>query len=373
MKLLLSILLGIFSYIVPKKKNLIAFLPWHDPWKFKGNVKNLFIYIFDYSNKFETVWITKDKNTIKNLNALNYPVTVNKFSIFWNLLRARNIVIDGTINWLSFGRFKFIQLWHGTGFKHVGLLNQHLSGINYVINENHYAKYSLIIATSEIDKEFMRDSFNNDNVKITGTPRVDEFLIKFRFKNRFKENFQLAQFNNIILYAPTFRDVGEFNPFSRNFLEQLHEWLLDNNYLFLLKRHPYESKSKIIKNKYSNIRDITLNGFDNHELLSITDVLISDYSSIPTDFVLCEKPVIFYTYDYLDYLKNCRSFYYNLKEILPGPFVENEEELLDYMKNLEWFNDEQYQLKYQKFINNFHKYTDGESCKRILSEINSLK
>ena len=77
----------------------------------------------------------------------------------------------------------------------------------------------------------------------------------------------------------------------------------------------------------------------------ITDLLISDYSGIITDFVITDKPVILYMYDFQLYLENCRSMYFDLEEILPKPFVFKEEDLLEKIINSDWTKDKKAELK----------------------------
>lgn len=96
-----------------------------------------------------------------------------------------------------------------------------------------------------------------------------------------------------------------------------------------------------------------------------TDILITDYSSIVTDFILTERPIIFYFFDYEDYINHSRKFYYDLLSILPGPFAYDEWELYNLLLNIDWFQDPNYIKRYQAFINMFHEYKDGRSCLRL--------
>ena len=108
-------------------------------------------------------------------------------------------------------------------------------------------------------------------------------------------------------------------------------------------------------------------------LLLITDVLISDYSSISTDFVLTGRPIFIYAYDLQDYMNNCRSIYYNITEVLPQPFLHTDMELLAAIKDENFSDKPITKASYNKFQTLFHKYLDGNSSNRVVEEVLKLK
>jgi CDP-ribitol ribitolphosphotransferase / teichoic acid ribitol-phosphate polymerase len=279
-------------------------------------------------------------------------------------------VLDAAIGKLAFGNFKLIQLWHGTGFKNIGLRTDTYSRKDIIVKRNEYNKYEFIIASSEKDKKFYEDCFEIENVEITGLPRNDRLL--YNDNNGYiNDDINVNEYKKVILYAPTFRDKHSIIPFSDSFYIKLQSWLVKMNYVFLIKKHPADDKLSI-PNSYKSIIDITNTSGDIQEILPLTDILISDYSSIVVDYLLLDKPIIFYTYDFDYYISKNRSFYYDLKEILPGPFIFNSSDLLTQLKNEKWFQDHHYRLKYKRFKNEFHKYTDFNSTSRVCKLINDL-
>jgi CDP-glycerol glycerophosphotransferase len=105
---------------------------------------------------------------------------------------------------------------------------------------------------------------------------------------------------------------------------------------------------------------------DIQEVLIHSDILITDYSSVCFDFALTGRPIIYYPYDFGDYLQYSRKFYIDYFTEMPGPFAKNARELLDLIVNWNnWFEDYDYQVKYQKFIQRFQTYKDGNSCDRL--------
>lgn len=357
------------SYLIPKDKNLYLFTS-HDGDKFKGNPRYLYKY---FQDKKKVVWITNNKklkNELLNLG-INAVYTFSARGI-WSTLRAKYIIVDSSIlgpfalGFLAFlGNFRIIQTWHGTGWKNTGLLDPNCATkMARLYSKAIFKSFYLMLASSEMDQEQFRKSFGTDKVVITGLPRNDVFFNnKLRFRD-YKTELKLYQYKKVILYAPTFRETQDANPFDIDFLQKIDDWLERKNYILLIKKHPYDKSLKVGSN-YRRIWDVTEKVDDIQELLICSDILISDYSSVVTDFVITNRPIIFYMYDLEKYVKNCRSFYYNIYEILPGPFAYNQEELFTLLKDMSWFDDPDYKIKYERFRDMFHKYKDGKSCERV--------
>jgi len=114
-----------------------------------------------------------------------------------------------------------------------------------------------------------------------------------------------------------------------------------------------------------------VNNVDTYELLARTHILIADYSSVYFDFLLTEKPIIFAPFDYENYIKNDREFYYDYDEVTPGPKCKDWDDVLDWIakftKNPSLFLQERIAMK-----NRFHQYQDGQNCKRVYEKITEL-
>ena len=104
---------------------------------------------------------------------------------------------------------------------------------------------------------------------------------------------------------------------------------------------------------------------DINDLYIISDLLITDYSSVFFDYSVLKRPIIFYMYDLEDYKHNLRDFYIDLKE-LPGPIVEKEKDLI---KAIEKSKDFKVDAKYKKFNDRFTYLEDGEASKRVVNKI----
>ena len=107
---------------------------------------------------------------------------------------------------------------------------------------------------------------------------------------------------------------------------------------------------------------------DIQELLSISDFLISDYSSLIFDYAMTKRPCFLYTPDVDDYISNDRNLYFDIKE-LPFISVKNNEELISHIAS---FDHENYQHKLDEFLKDIGSYEDGHACEKVLELIDEV-
>ena len=105
---------------------------------------------------------------------------------------------------------------------------------------------------------------------------------------------------------------------------------------------------------------------DINELYIISDILVTDYSSVFFDYANLKRPIIFYMYDLKEYQCEIRDFYIDLDE-LPGPIIEREEDLINSIKNIKEYN-KKYNDKYVKFSKKYNYLDDGQAAKRVVEE-----
>jgi len=382
----LNISLFILSYLIPKNKNLYLFGSGSGV-SFKGNPKYLYLYSLVNKCSCNIYWITKSENVHTTFTGKKYPV-IKLHSIigFWRILRAKYLIIDQSAEDIYyvgsiFGNFNFIQTWHGTPLKKIWYhlredgkgIGKHrgISGFIPIVLSKKIGifsscKYKLILSPSKDVSNILTKASLNKNVKLVGYPRNDVLFNKKLIFENYKEKLNLRNHRKVILYCPTFRDNYEsVKPFSDEFFKDLNSYLKKKGDVFLIKKHPFE-KNINTPNHLSNIKDVSSVVEDVQELLVFTDILITDYSSVFFDFILLDRPIIYYSYDFEEYLENCRGMYYEYYKEMPGPFAKNENELLDLIETADkWFNGEEYQMKYKKFKDKFNYYQDGKSCERL--------
>ena len=107
---------------------------------------------------------------------------------------------------------------------------------------------------------------------------------------------------------------------------------------------------------FSDFREI-------NDLLLVTDILITDYSSVCFEFGILNKPMLFFAFDVEEYIKE-RDFYYDYFEFIPGPLVKNSEEIVHRIKTKQFEME-----KIPPFIDYFFKNTLGNASSTVVNEV----
>ena len=110
--------------------------------------------------------------------------------------------------------------------------------------------------------------------------------------------------------------------------------------------------------KYSDIADLYL----------ISDICITDYSSVFFDYANLRRPILFFTYDLEKYRDVLRGFYISIEDDVPGPLLFTNEEIVDAVKNIDKI-EEQYRDKYDQFYERFCSFDDGHAAERIVERV----
>lgn len=382
--------------IIPKDKKIWIFGAWQGD-KYSDNSRYFYEYLIknNLNKNFKVVWITNNKEIINNSN-VETVYLANSFRGIWYKLRAG--VVFYTNGMYDFGRIDLskgaykVALWHGMPLKRIYFAsNKYIKYSKWqkILRKIKNALYSnidrdLTISTSKEMSKNLKECFRieDNEIIITGQPRndllvckekikIEEILsnVKFKYKKKFEK---------IITYMPTYRE----NPILSNGLKEniislvknnrLKEELKNKNVLLIIKLH-YLMELKI-SDKNENI--IFLRDKDiecTQKLLKITDILITDYSSVFMDFILQKnKNLIFYGFDSEKYFENDTGLFYKYENIFDG-IIKTEVELINKIKELlntnesntkkinEFFNKEskdfnsfseklyEYLLKYLKF------------------------
>ncbi|MDD6226103.1 MAG: CDP-glycerol glycerophosphotransferase family protein [bacterium] len=267
---------------------------------------------------------------------------------------------------------KLIQLWHACGaFKTFGFTRLSKPMGSPQKTRNHRS-YDYVTVSSSYCKKCHSEGFGipTDNVVPTGIPRTDVFFDE-QYKEKARADFYEKHPNfigkKIVLFAPTFRGMVKETAFYPTEMFDLEEVCskLPDDYVFIVKHHPFVSDKQPIPKKYAD-RVIDLSQ-DNelNDLLFVTDVIITDYSSLVFEASLLNIPMIFYVFDLEKYI-NERDFYFDFKLYAPGKIVYSQNELIDSIKN-EDYNTE----KIEPFADMFFDYRDGKSTERVTKLIYS--
>jgi len=348
-------------------KNIICFGSMMGK-EFIDNPKYLFLYLKSHSN-YNPYWFTSSRKVYNDLKKKGYSVIYNySFKAIKILKRAGYIIAAWGINIdfipISFSKDSIIiHTWHGHQFKKI------LADIGEPIENPEI--YNYLISPSKTINKYLVSAFqiNPNKIIITGLPRNDIlFGAEKDFKAKIKRKYNISdKFNRIILYAPTFREeqLSAKFPFNKNELKELNKFLEENNILLICKSH-FANRLVLFKNTdYIMVID---KFEDIQELVIISDVLITDYSTIYFDFILMQKPAILFPYDIDEYTK-FPGLYHSFDAIAVGPVVKNSTELVNSLKTLsEWIPKSK--DKIIEIRNKYWDYHNGNSCERFFKKIN---
>ena len=335
-------------------KNRVAFISIRKDGQLEGNAKALYPYI----------------EGKKVICAKQIPHGIlTSIKMYWYAVTSKVIITDDYVRYLRHFPLKddqrVIQLWHACGaFKKFG---QRGTNISIPTDMATHAQYNLVCVSGQYIRPIYADAFNINlkKVRALGCPRTDVFFDAASVqekKNTIYEKHPEWKNKFIIIYAPTFRDIGndrtEFHP-DLDF-DRLSRELLPDQQL-LICPHPI-MKNAIIDKKYPNIQ--VVRDFSTNDLMFISDMLITDYSSVIFEYALLKKPIAFFCYDLATYN---RGFYLNYPDDLPGPIFENQVSLTEYLRDKsKHIMDDKYELFIQKYMSG----CDGHSCERIAKLVN---
>ncbi|WP_296876633.1 CDP-glycerol glycerophosphotransferase family protein [Thomasclavelia sp.] len=358
-KVIINIILRISNIFVLRfkiKTNQIAFVSLESS-QLESDLKLIYEKLVQNKNyQLKTVLINYNKKSLLNnflymLNCIKQIYIINTSKLV--LITDNNYVIS------NFKRpgVTVLQIWHATGaIKKFG---------NAIKREYPIKNYDYVISNSDYWKEPYHQSFAiaSDHVITTGMPRVDHLFDK-QYLNDSKvkliKKYPVLKDKKVILYAPTFRGnlYTGFKTVAFDALKLIEA--LGDEYVLVYKFHPLLLNTKLA----SHPRIINLNNEDTHELFALSDLLISDFSSIIFDYSLLNKPMHFFVPDLDDYLDTLGCFV-DYQKTMPGAICQSIDELIEAVKA-----NKQYPI--DKFAHTFFKYHDGNNTNRVIALIDNL-
>ena len=360
---IINIPLYYISFFIPKNKNIWVFGAWFGE-KYADNSKALFEFVNNNDKEIFAVWLTQSKIVFKylKLKGMNVHYTYSLKGYYYSAIAKFVFVSTGMhdINrFVSSNNIK-VQLWHGTPLKKI----MYDVGSGPTVSE-------LLLFFKQI---FMPFDFNNYKYLLSSTNNINDslnsaFLDKIEniIIKGYPRNDQLFSCNkeSLITFLPTHRGEGNggiqkiFNSFDSI---KIDSFLMKNNYKLKIKPHFYDLDNvNIIESK---VISVIKEDIDLYELLSKTDILITDYSSVYFDFLLLDRPIIFTPFDMKEYLNKDRELYYNYNDVTPGPKCKDWNEVMNEIEKL-MNGEDNYRKEREKTNNDFNKYQDGNSSKRV--------
>ncbi len=272
----------------------------------------------------------------------------------------------------------YLQTWHGTPLKRLGHdiiapegVTFYRSGMSFEEMVKSYdidvARYNYMISPNKFCTEVFQSAFgiNRERLIETGYPRNDFISNATKAQcEEIKKKYHIPLDKKVVLYAPTWRDNSYVSSgYTFELQVDFKKWqeILGDEFIVIFKPH------YLIINQFEN--DASLHGFvysinaeaEINELYVISDMLITDYSSVFFDYAILKRPIYFYMYDLEEYANELRGFYLDIYQDLPGQIYTDESQMmLDVKEGV--YDYERLNI----FNQRFNHMEDGHCAKRVI-------
>lgn len=322
------------------------------------NPRYLTEYLLEHHPDMEIVWVFRKG---VDISAVDKRVKCVRFRT-WEYLKvmasAEFLVTNSRtdpwhIYWHKRPEQKYLMLWHGgAALKRVERDVEDRLGFSYVQKAKRDSKVcDLMISGCKANTELIRGSFwYSGEILESGIPRNDIFFneaLHRSIRQRIVEQYHLPADGRIVLYAPTFRRSGTIEPYRIDWgdiIPRLERMFGGAKVTLLLRLHPNllgKADTSSLINQPSVV-DVT-RYHDMQELLCISDMLITDYSSSMFDYAMLRRPCMLYATDVAEY---DRGYYYDFRE-LPFPLAQSSEQLIALIEN---FDEQAYLTRLKIFL-----------------------
>ncbi|MBP7006033.1 CDP-glycerol glycerophosphotransferase family protein [Patescibacteria group bacterium] len=365
--LIISWPLFFLSCLFPRKQSLWVFIGWHRGHEmevFADNTKYFFLHIRQHVPQIQAVWLAKDEKLASLLRARGYEAyDEHSLKGIWYALRAHITVIDAFLQRENFrwsGRSKIVQLLHGRGMK------KKAYGEPQIRQQNH------IFSTSIFTQESLSPIFTKGaQLHVTGFSRNDLFFHPVKdsdigIDHEAKKHLETSRANGkkTILYAPTFRRGQKTADLEKTFdLETLPTWLAARNIELFISLHP-KQRDQVRSLRLDHVHFIE--DSDIYPLLPNFSGFILDYSSLFSDILLLDRPMIFYPYD-LERYEATEGLSFPYGKYIPGPIIYTQKDLLEALERS--LTHDTYASERERVRGIYHAYTDGQSSERIMATV----
>jgi CDP-glycerol glycerophosphotransferase len=318
-------------------------------------------------NKYKCIWVVEAGTDVSMLDKGDYAYNKSLKGII-SMATSKYLIRSQSIGGIKKRKNQiYIQTWHGAGnFKKCGY-DTLPPKMRPTDTAEHARCWDFFIATDEKNKDMIRSSLNyKGEVLVLGNADTDA-LVNATVNDKINILKKLHLENNkkkLILYAPTFRD-DELESKEDIKLPIMQLQALKDA-IILIRVHPWMNKK--MKNITLPDNFINVGDYPNiSDLYLISDVLITDYSSIIFPYMILNKPLVLYPYDYDKYVKLRKGFYLDYNS-LPAPICKTEIELFNTLQDIPKISKD-YQEQIKSFNKIYNSLNDGNVSIRFVENL----
>ena len=276
----------------------------------------------------------------------------------------------------------YLQTWHGTPLKKLAadMKEVRMPGTTTEkYKRNFYKesqKWDYLVSPNDYSTNIFRRAFKFGNEMLdVGYPRNDILYLddeeKARRQQEIKASIGIPLDKKVILYAPTWRDdefhgKGKYKFEIKLDLMKMQERLGDE-YVIGLRMHYLIADHIDTTGMDDFVYNLSDYG-DIAELYLLSDVLITDYSSVFFDFANLRRPILFFTYDIAKYRDSLRGFYMDFENEAPGPLLQTSEAVLSAIENIGQIEND-YESKFNAFYDKYCHLDDGHAAQKVINRV----
>lgn len=358
---------------MPRKQKLVMFESFHAK-QYSDNPRAIYEYMNKFHKDYKLLW-SIDPSAEEMFRELQVPYVVRyTWEWFKTFPRAKywvnNVRLPG---WMSKPKNTiYVQTWHGTPLKKLGvdIEEVHMPGTQTDTYKKNFIaetrKWDYLVSPNPYATEILTRAFDfRGKVIESGYPRNDVLAIPSESHIcSVKEKLGIPKEKKVMLYAPTWRDDEFYQRGKYKFKFQFDmeawqqefgdEWvLLSRMHYLVVENFDFSAYEGMVYDvsSYPDIRDLYL----------ISDLMITDYSSVFFDYAILDRPVIFFMYDLEKYRDTLRGFYIDIEHEAPGPIAQTEEELFQAIRQLT-----QSPPTSNAFKEKFSSLEDGQATQRVV-------
>ncbi len=332
----------------------------------------------DVRPDLECVWVTRDGQF--SVPGGGRTVFVDSRSHFEVLAQARYVIFNDALPaWFEKRERQFcLQTWHGTPLKRIGLdieRPQFATGLIYPdVLRKDSADWDVLLSPNAFSTPIFRRALGfSGEIMESGYPRNDLLHQQGQEERAaaIRARLGLPPGKRVVLYAPTWRDDALLLNGRYRFEHQLDlnaaAKALGSDHVLLLRLHTNVRSGGRPRARGGFVFDVTQYP-DITDLYLISDVLITDYSSVMFDFAGTGRPMLFFTYDLERYRDDLRGFYFDFAAEAPGPLVRRTDEVIEALRNVDEIAGSHGEA-YAAFRAKFCALDDGGAAARVVDRL----
>lgn len=349
------------------------------------NVKYAFLYAATHDCGFDPLFLTTFRDEYHMLRDARLPVVLDRLCKPDMLQQAALVVVDDFPDkmgapLLHLQHTPFLQLWHGIPLKKIGFpeieSTVNMTPTKAAMLTACYSGYAAVASTSPwVTQELFTKVFRAAAFWDTGYPRNDVLLrppTRHDMINTDGDVYsRMVQHKKaggrVCMYMPTFRDSGgDFLTDATLDIESLLALCQRHNILMVAKFHPY-----IACDAFEGLGNFIMcnSASDAYPLLRLADALITDYSSVYFDFLLVDKPILFFAYDQAKYVSQDRELFFDYASMAPGPIAADQSALFAHMHSILVQGQDGYAAARRELREKLFSHADSDAAARVCAGI----